>query len=169
MQKPLPVTARPGDVDTIEHVIRTDYECVSGPAGSRDQVRQKQRDDTLYIPNAIFISSWEEKGQMKSEILTEESYWAHFGANSPDKKTVTATYETEAGHRIERFGNVADVRSISACRDTPDGPVTERYINYYHLYWDGHRWWIAGIVWQKEGPSSPIPESWVGKFEEASR
>jgi hypothetical protein len=169
MQSSSALAPRPGDVDTIEHVIRTDYECVSGPAGLKDQVRQKQRDDTLYIPNAVFVSSSEEDGQTKSEILTEETYWAGMGAESPDKKTVKAAYETEAGHRIERFGNVAEVRSISVCRDTPDGPVTDRYINYYHLYWDGHRWWIAGIVWHKEGPGARIPESWVGKFEEAAR
>src|SRR5262249_52813905 len=85
MQKPSELAARPGDVDTIEHVIRTDYECVSGPAGLRDQVRQKQRDDTLYMPNVVFVSCREENGQPKSEILTEETYWAGFGAESPDK------------------------------------------------------------------------------------
>ena len=39
-------------------------------------------------------------------------------------------------------------------------------MNYFQLYWDGSRWWIAGMVWDLERPGAPIPEAWVGKFEE---
>jgi hypothetical protein len=153
----------PADVDTIEHIIHADYDCLSGPAGVKGQVRQKKRDDRFYIPNVRFVSVYEEKGQIKSKILTQNEYW---GGAAAEKKLVPAVYETEAGRRIERFGNLAQVRSISVGRDTPDGPVTERYLNYSQLYWDGTRWWIAGQVWQKESPSTPIPESWIGKWEE---
>jgi hypothetical protein len=168
-QKSSTRVANPSDVDTIEHIIRADYECLSGPEGLVGKVRQKQRDDAFYMPGALFVSAYEEKGQMKSEILTPNAYWESFAGAPGHEKVIPAMYETEAGRRIERFGNVAQVRSISVARDTPNGPVKERYVNYSQLYWDGSRWWITGQVWQKETPSMAIPESWIGKWEEIMR
>ncbi len=161
-QKSSSRVVNPADVDTIEHIIRADYECVSGPSGPVEKVRQKKRDDAFYIPGALFVSTFEKDGQMKSQILTQDTYWAGHGP------VVSAAYETEAGRRIERFGNVAQVRSISVARDTPNGAVTERYVNYSQLYWDGTRWWITGEIWQEESPNSPIPDSWVGTWEETT-
>jgi hypothetical protein len=162
-RKPSPSAVNPADVDTIGHIIQADYDCLSGPAGVQGQVRQKERDNKFYIADVRFVSVFEEKGQMKSQILTQDEYW---GGAAAETKVIPAGYETEVGRRTERYGNVAQVRSISVGRDTPDGPVTERYLNYSQLYWDGTRWWIAGQVWQKESPNAPIPESWIGRWEE---
>jgi hypothetical protein len=74
-------------------------------------------------------------------------------------------YETEIGRHVERFGNVAQVRSVAVARRSPDGPPLGRYVNYFQLYWDGARWWIAGMVWDEETPSRPIPAAWVGRFD----
>lgn len=155
------IKANPSDVDTIVHIIRADYETVSGPAGPVNKVRQQARDDTLYMPGANFVAVSEDKGRLKIVPMTEKQYWQKFDSSK-------AVYESEIGHRIEHYGNVADVRSISGVRDRPGGPVTSRYINYYHLYFDGKRWWIAGIVWQKESPAARIPASWIGKWEEVA-
>ncbi len=70
-------------------------------------------------------------------------------------------FETEIGSRIEQFGNIAQVRSVYEMRRTPDGPVDGRGVNYFQLYWDGSRWWIAGMVWDDERTANPIPESWL--------
>jgi hypothetical protein len=75
-------------------------------------------------------------------------------------------FEREIGSRIERFGNVAFVRSITESRRTPNGPLDGRYVNYVSLYWDGSRWWISGFVWDEERPNNPIPKAWVGVREE---
>jgi hypothetical protein len=72
-------------------------------------------------------------------------------------------FEAEIGRRIEHYGNVAQVRSVPVARSTADGPVNERYVNYYQLYWEGSRWWIASIVWDEECPSAPIPKAWIGR------
>src|SRR4051794_31018579 len=48
VQKSSSRLVNPADVDTIEHIIRADYECVSGPAGPVEKVRQKKRDDAFY-------------------------------------------------------------------------------------------------------------------------
>ena len=78
-------------------------------------------------------------------------------------------YGTEIGRHIERFGNVAQVRGVAVSRSTPDGPVRARYVNYFQVYWDGARWWIAGMVWDEETPSRSIPTAWVGRWDEGSR
>jgi len=39
-------------------------------------------------------------------------------------------------------------------------------VNYLKLYWDGTRWWIAGMVWDQEPLSAPIPEVWIGHWED---
>ena len=78
-------------------------------------------------------------------------------------------FESELGRRIKCYASIAQVRSISVARSIPSGPVDGRWINYYQLYWDGTRWWIAGIVWEKERPSTPIPEEWIGRWEEVTK
>jgi hypothetical protein len=155
------VKANPADVDSIADIIRVDYECVSGPAGAKEKVRQEQRDHTLYMPGARFVGISEENGKLKIATITEKEYWKNFNSSR-------GAYETQVGQLIEHYGNLAQVRSVSVLRETSGGPVTERYINYYHLYFDGVRWWIAGIIWQKESPSTPIPESWIGKWQEVT-
>jgi hypothetical protein len=153
----------PGDVDTIPHLLAASYETISGPDGDPRQGRQWPRDRTLYLPQAIFVSnSIDDHGRVVTRIITPEEYRRTYEPGT--------SYETEAGHLIERFGNVAQVRSISVVRDTPDpsAPVTSRWVNYYQLYWDGRRWWIVANVWDQERPGVEIPPSWIGKFEEVS-
>ena len=70
-------------------------------------------------------------------------------------------FETEIGSQVERFGNVAQVRSVYEMRRSEQGPVTGRGVNYLTLFWDGARWWIANAVWDEERPGNPIPAAWI--------
>ena len=76
-------------------------------------------------------------------------------------------FETEIGSRVERFGNLAQVRSVYESRHISDGPVIARGVNYILLYWDGTRWWITGAVWEDEHAGVKLPAGWVGSREEA--
>ena len=148
--------ADPADVRTIRDIVRASYETICGPAGAP---RDWARDRTLYSPGAVFVAIWQKEDGIEKKLLTPEQYRRDF-------KVGNGIYETEIGQRIERFGDVAQVRSVSAFRETPDGPILKRYVNYFHLYWDDTRWWIAGVVWDTERPGAPIPEKWVGVWEE---
>jgi hypothetical protein len=154
-------TADPADVGTIADIVRVSYEVISGPAGTP---RQWRRDSTLYMPGATFVSVSEVDGRVQSVIMTPEEYRQRSGP----RQVANGMIEAEIGRRIERWGHVAQVRSVADVRRTPGGPVEARYVNYFQLYWDGTRWWIAGMVWDEERPSAPIPESWIGRFEEVS-
>lgn len=150
-----PPAATPADVATIAEIVRVSYEVISGPAGTP---RQWRRDSTLYAPTATFVATSERDGKTRVTTMTPEDYRqarnAGFVANG--------LFETEIGSRIERFGSVAQVRSVSESRHTPDGPVIGRYVNYFMLNWDGTRWWITGMVWDEERPNNPISKSWIG-------
>ena len=147
--------AAPADVGTIADIMRVSYEVISGPAGAP---RQWERDRTLYMSGATFVVTGKRNGRVETTIMTPEEY----RRKSDAKFVARGLFETEVGSRIERFGNVAQVRSVSVARRTPGGPVEGRYVNYVQLYWDGARWWIAGAVWDEELPDNPIPAAWLG-------
>ena len=149
-------TADPADVRSIEDIVRVSYEVISGPPGTP---RQWRRDSTLYAPGAMFHALHQDaQGQVKVTSMTPEEY-----RRRTDQGFVkNGLIEYEIGTHAERFGNVAQVRSVYAMRRTTDGPVTARGVNYFQLYWDGTRWWITGMVWDDERKDNPIPKEWIG-------
>jgi hypothetical protein len=152
--------ADPADVGTLAGILHAWYDVINGPPGAP---RQWRRDSTLYTAGATFVAMDERDGKPVATIYTPEQFRQAVNASF----VKYGFYETETGSRIERFGNVASVRSVYETRRTPDGPVTARGINYILAYWDGTRWWISGAVWDDERPDSPLPPSWIGVHEEA--
>lgn len=146
--------ALPADVGTIEGIVAAFYDVISGPPG---QPRGWRRDSTLYMPGAMFVSMDMKDGKPVAWTATTEQYRQATDRNFVEK----GFYEAEIGSNIERFGNVANVRSVYETRRTADGPLLGRGINYLTLYWDGTRWWIANAVWDDERPDNPIPGEWI--------
>jgi hypothetical protein len=146
--------ALPADVLSIEGIVSAFYDVISGPAGTPHQWR---RDSTLYMPGAMFVSMDVKDGKPAASIVTPEQY-----RQATDKGFVkNGFFETEIGSNIERFGNVAQVRSVYETRRTPDGSLLGRGVNYLTLYWDGSRWWISAAVWDDERPDNPIRKEWI--------
>jgi hypothetical protein len=101
--------ADPADVATIEAIVHAYYDVINGPAGAP---RQWRRDSTLYMPAATFVSMNEREGKPVALVMTPEDFRRRY-----DREFVKqGFYETEIGHRIERFGNVAQVRSVYETR-----------------------------------------------------
>jgi uncharacterized protein YciI len=145
--------ADPADVATIDGIMRAFYDVINGPPG---QPRQWERDRTLYMPGAMFVSVSERDGRTHVTRMTPQEYRL-----STDSSFVAdGSWELETGSRVERWGNLAQVRSIGEFRRTPDGPLVARYVNYVHLYCDGSRWWVAGAIWEPERPGAAIPPAW---------
>jgi hypothetical protein len=148
------------DVRTIEGIVNAYYDVINGPPGAP---RQWRRDSTLYMPAATFVSMGERDGKPVVSVMTPEEYRRATNGSFVEK----GFFETEIGHRIERFGNVAQVRSVYETRHVAKGPLLGRGVNYLMLYWDGARWWISGAVWDDERPGTRLPASWVGRNERA--
>lgn len=152
--------ADPADVGSIEGIVHAYYDVINGPPGAP---RQWRRDSTLYMPGAMFVAMDEKDGAPVASLQTPEEY-----RRATDKNFVQhGFFETEIGHRVERFGNVAQVRSVYETRRLANGPLLGRGINYLLLYWDGKRWWISSAVWDDERADNPLPSRWVGAKEEA--
>lgn len=149
--------ANPADVATIEAIVRTSYEVISGAAGVP---RQWRRDSTLYAPGTTFTAMSIRDGKPHATTMTPEEY-----RRASNDFLTSGFFESEIGSRIERFGNVAIVRSAYETRRTADGPVTARGVNYFTLFWDGTRWWISGMVWDGERPNNRLPAEWIGRQE----
>ena len=150
--------ADPADVGTIQAIVNAYYDVINGPPGTP---RQWRRDSTLYMPAATFVAMSMRDGKPVPKVMTPEE----FRRGTNDEFVKDGFYETEIGHRIERFGNVAQVRSVYETRHTAKGPLLGRGVNYLMLYWDGTRWWISGAVWDDERAGTKLPASWVGAKE----
>jgi len=151
-------TANPADVGTIADIMRTSYETINGASVQLD------RDRTLYLPGALFVGGWPENGQIKPVILTPEEF--RMRLIKQDKPG----YEVVLGRRIERYGLIAQVREVTGTHEpTLQDPIARRSVVYSQLFWDGTRWWITGQVWQRETPTTPIHESWIGTWEDITR
>lgn len=148
----------PADVGTIEAIVHAYYDVINGPPGAP---RQWRRDSTLYMPGAMFVAMSERNGKPIPKVMTPEAF-----RRAVDREFVAQGFvETEIGHRIERFGNVAQVRSVYETRHAADAPLLGRGVNYLLLYWDGSRWWITGAVWDEERPGNKLSDRWTGREE----
>jgi hypothetical protein len=151
-------TPDPADVASIDAIVRSAYDSISGPAGTRDWNRLR----SLFIPGARFVPTAENAGEAnlggKPQMLDIDGFIsrcaAHFAKNG--------FYEKEIARRTEQFGLVAHVWSTYESRHRADDPKPFMGgINSIQLFYDGTRWWIVSIYWQQEGPEHPVPEKYL--------
>src|SRR5947209_17290089 len=64
-------SAKPGDVDSIDHIIAAVYDVISGPAGQRDW----SRFNTFFYPGARLVPTrMDDKGAATARVLSPEEY-----------------------------------------------------------------------------------------------
>jgi hypothetical protein len=133
--------AHPSDVATLDAILHTFYETVSGPAG---QQRDWDRFRTLFLREARLmpiVSIAREKASMRflstedfihrvEPIFASEDFW-----------------ERESSRKTETFGRFTHVLSFYESRRSPNGPPFERSANSIQLFNDGLRWWIVSVMW----------------------
>src|SRR5512136_2374169 len=67
------ISARPGDVDSVEHIVAAVYDVISGPAGPRDWDRFR----SLYYPGARMVPTRrDDKGAVTARVSTPDEYAA---------------------------------------------------------------------------------------------
>ncbi len=140
------------DVSTIEGIVKASYETISGPVGAP---RQWARDRTLFAPNVRYLSTAVDPNTGKVSVH-DYDYQQYLDRSDPFLVKEGFT-EVELAHAIERFGNVATVRSSYEGRVQSTGKVITRGVNIFALYHDGQRWWIQSMLWDEARPDNPIP------------
>jgi hypothetical protein len=144
----------PGDVGTLDQIIRAYYEVISGPAG---KAPDRVRDEFLHIPNAqVGLPIRAANGASRVTMMTLREFYDKFGG-----VRTQPLYEREI-HRVTRcFGTVANVWSTYVVAMAPGGPPIRRGINTINLHFDGARWWITNWIADEEHPGLQIPRHFL--------
>ena len=146
--------ARPGDVDTVDHIISAVYDVISGPAGPRDWNRFR----SLFYTGARLIPSRRDpSGKVSATTLTPDDY-AQRGA---DRFAKDGFFENSVANRVESWDHLTHVWSTYESRHAKGEAPFARGINSFQLINDGSRWWILTIYWEGEDPAHPVPEKYL--------
>ncbi|MCC6676439.1 MAG: hypothetical protein IT436_04785 [Phycisphaerales bacterium] len=148
--------ARPEDVTTIDAIMKAFYEV---PAGQPGEARDWDRYRSLFVPDARLVAARPgEAGTSGTFYLLVTDY---IEAN---KKYFEkgGFRDTEAGRRVEAFGNIAHVWSTYESRHKAEDPQPyTRGINSIQLLKDSNRYWIVNVFWDYERPENPVPEKYL--------
>ncbi|HEY6970027.1 MAG TPA: hypothetical protein VJA94_12545 [Candidatus Angelobacter sp.] len=151
-----PPAAKPGDVDSVEHILAAVYDVISGPPGARDWNRFR----SLFYPGARLIPTRrDDSGKIIARVLTPEEYIER----SKPFLEKEGFFEAARANRVEMWDRIAHVWSTYESRHTKDGQPFARGINSFQLLYDGSRWWVITIYWEGEEPAHPLPEKYLSK------
>ena len=147
--------ARPGDVDSPEHILAALYDVISGPAGKRDWDRFR----SLFYPGARLMPSGKDpQGVLGVRVLTPEDYVTR-GQAFFDKE---GFFERSVANRTEIWDRIAHVWSTYESRHAKDDAKPfARGINSIQLFNDGKRWWVLSVYWEAEDATHTIPEPYL--------
>ncbi|MFP2926725.1 nuclear transport factor 2 family protein [Pyxidicoccus sp. 3LG] len=151
--------ARPEDVRSIDALLTSLYDVISGPAG---KARDWQRFRSLFYPGAHMIPVRRAKAGAGPGIspITPDDY-AAFGVDFFNKH---AFFEKETHRQVSGYGDLVNVLSAYETRESADGPVTAKGVNSLQLVFDGQRWWVLNIAWVDEKTAGiPIPQDFARK------
>ena len=146
--------ARPGDVDTLEHILAALYDAISGRPGPRDWNRVR----SLFAPGARLIPTFRDpNGKVGVRNLSVDEYMQR---SQPffDKE---GFFETPVANRIEQWDRIAHVWSTYESRHAKGEKPFARGINSFQLLNDGQRWWVVTIYWEGEEPAHPLPDKYL--------
>lgn len=152
---PPAVPENPADVATMDAIIASLYDVISGPAGKRNWDRFR----SLFAPGARLVANGiRPTGEVVSRVMTVEDYAQR---NGPFFEK-NGFFEREAARHTDPFGNIAQVFSTYESRHAnDDAKPFQRGINSIQLMNDGKRWWIVTIFWQAEDEKNPIPAKYL--------
>jgi Domain of unknown function (DUF4440) len=138
------------DNSDIEAVLRSTYDVISGPAGTRDWERLKG----LFAPGARLVSVRKDG----PAVMTPDDYITRAGAYFEKN----GFFERSVSNRVERYGDIAHVFSTYESRhNANDATPFARGINSFQLVRIGGQWKVLTIFWQQEDEAHPIPAMYL--------
>ena len=143
--------ANPADVASMDAIIKTLYDVISGPAG---QPRKWDRMRSLFVPGARLIPA----GGPAPRVLTVDEYITRAGPGLESN----GFFEREISNKVETFGHITHTFSTYESRHkAEDAQPFSRGINSIQLFNDGTRWWIVTVYWDSERPNNSIPAKYL--------
>jgi hypothetical protein len=142
--------ARLEDVGSLDAIMRSVYDVISGPAGDRDWNRFR----SIFLPQARFTQAIKTPEGGVAVVTWGVDEFIH---DAHDFFAKEAFYEKAIVNRPQSFGNVTQVFSSYESRHGPGEKPFQRGINSIQLLNDGKRWWVVSILWDSERPDNPLP------------
>lgn len=158
-----PAPKNRGDVDSVEHLVSSLYDVISGPAG---KPRDWDRFRSLFLPDGRLGTIRpdapvnESQSARKSDAVfrTPDMYAAR---NDPYFKA-NGFFERGIANRVEEFGNLVHVWSTYESRHAvTDSAPFARGINSIQIVHAQGRFWLASIMWDDERPGLALPEKYL--------
>jgi hypothetical protein len=150
------VQAKPADVASVDSILASLYDVISGPAGApRDWNRMR----SLFAPEGrLQAVGMRPDGTIVMRTMTVEDYITR---NTPAFAKM-GFFEKEVARTSENFGQIAHVFSTYESRhDKADAKPFARGINSVQLYNDGTRWYVLSILWRGEDDKLQLPEKYL--------
>jgi hypothetical protein len=154
---------RPSDVDTVDHLVTSLYDVISGPAG---KPRDWDRFRSLFLPDGRLgvvrpeTPATKDASARKGDavFLTPDMYVQR---DDPYFKT-HGFFERSIANRVEEFGNLVHVWSTYESRHAEhDSQPFTRGINSIQIVYAQGRFWVASILWDEERPGLALPEKYL--------
>lgn len=141
------------DVASAEAIVSALYDVISGDAGV---VHDWDRFHNLFKPESRLIPSRKTpEGQLTAVVMSPEDFATRLKART------AGFFEKEISRVTEKYGTVTHVFSTYESREKADGPVVNRGINSFQLFYDGKRFYIVDIFWCAESLGFPLPDKYV--------
>jgi len=151
-----PAAKKVSDVDTVDHLLASLYDVISGPAG---KARNWDRFRSLFLPDGrlgvIRPDTSERKGD--AVLLSPDMYVER---DDPYFKT-HGFFEHSMANRVEEFGNLVQVWSTYESRHAENDQPFARGVNAIQIVHAQGRFWIASIMWDDERPGLTLPEKYL--------
>jgi hypothetical protein len=157
-----PALRTPSDADTVDHLVASLYDVISGPAGPRDWDRFR----SLFLPDGRIgvvvpeMPATKDVSASKGDVifLTPDIY-----ARRDDLYFKTnGFFERSIANRVEEFGNLIHVWSTYESRHAEhDSQPFTRGINSIQIAHSRGRFWIASVLFDDERPGLMLPEKYL--------
>jgi hypothetical protein len=157
-----PAAKNPSDVDTVDHLVASLYNVISGAAGKRDWDRFR----SLFLPDGRIgvvvpeMPATKDAPARKGDavFLTPDMY-----AQRDDSYFKThGFFERSIANRVEEFGNLVHVWSTYESRNAEnDSQPFTRGINSIQIVHARGRFWIASVLFDDERPGLTLPEKYL--------
>ena len=157
-----PAAKNPGDVDSVDHLVSSLYDTISGPPGQRDWDRFR----SLFLPDGRLGKVVPETPATQSDrahegdavFLTPDTYArrddAYFKGNG--------FFERSIANRVEVFGNLVQVWSTYESRNNKeDTQPFARGINSFQIVGARGHFWIANIFFDEERSGLSLPKKYL--------
>jgi hypothetical protein len=149
-----PAAKKASDVDTVDHLLASLYDVISGPAG---KPRDWDRFRSLFLPDGrLGAIRSQDKGDVA--LITPDMYVER---DDPYFKK-NGFFERGIANRVEEFGNLVHVWSTYESRHAKnDAQPFARGVNSLQIVHAQGRFWVASILWDEEREGLKLPAKYL--------